>query len=98
MLFSYELERDTKIKNLEFKRWSDFQEFVNEDRQACPVYWRGQRDPSWVLSSEFERKILNLNGGWQEGTAKIYPYDNRYHREGKPIWAKGFYTDQRDPI
>lgn len=84
------------MKRLSFKRWNEFRSYIDQDRQILPVYWRGQRDPSWPLASPFERIILQLNGGWKEGASKIYPYDGRYVRDGKPQWAEGFYQAMRD--
>lgn len=61
-----------------------------------PVCWRGQKDPSWVLASRFERLILNLNGGWREGASRVYPYDGRNLCDDKPRWEEGFYQGMRD--
>ena len=62
----------------------------------CPVYWRGQKNPTWALASRFERTILDLNGGWRGGASKIHPYDGRYQRDGRLIWEEGFYQAMRD--
>ena len=48
----------SKMKHLEFKRWNEFRAYIDEDQQVLPVYWRGQRDPNWVLASPFEREVL----------------------------------------
>ena len=61
-----------------------------------PTYWRGQKEPSWALASQLERTILYLSGGWLEGADQIYPYDERYSRDGKLIWEEGFYQAVRD--
>lgn len=84
------------MKELSFKNWHEFRSYIDEDRQALPVYWRGQRDPSWPLASSFERMILRLHGGWKEGASKIFPYDGRYLHDDKPKWEKGFYQTMRD--
>ena len=84
------------MERLSFKRWNEFRSYVDEDRQILPTYWRGQRDPSWPLASQFERFILDLNGGWEESASKIYPYDGRYSIHGKALWADGFYQSTRD--
>ena len=78
------------------RRWQEFREYVDNDRAIMPVYWRGQADPGWPLASSFERLILNLFGGWREGASKVYPYDGRYNRDGKPLWEAGFYHTMRD--
>jgi hypothetical protein len=84
------------MKRLQFPTWGEFRSFVDEDRQVLPIYWRGQMDPHWPLASPFERVILSMAGGWKEKASQIYPYDNRYIREGKPIWEEGFYQSIRD--
>lgn len=84
------------MKQLKFSTWGEFRSFVDEDRQVLPVYWRGQMDPRWPLASVFEREILSMAGGWQKGASQIYPYDDRYIHEGKPIWKKGFYQSSRN--
>lgn len=84
------------MKTLRFPRWQGFREFVDKDRQILPVYWRGQRDPTWPLASPFERIILAMAGGSREGASQIYPYDSRYQRSGKKIWSDGFYQAMRD--
>ncbi len=84
------------MKCLSFKRWNDFRSYIDKDRKIVPVYWRGQRNPSWPLASPFERIILQLSGGWKEGASKIYPYDGRFLRDGKLIWTEGFYQGTRD--
>ena len=84
------------MKRLEFKGWSDFRVWIDGDRQVLPVYWRGQKDPSWALASSFERLILNLNGGGRPGASHIYPYDGRYVRNGRLIWDDEFYQAVRD--
>jgi hypothetical protein len=81
---------------LHFDTWKEFREFVDSDRHASPVYWRGQRESDWPLASQFERKILAMNGGWKESASQVYPYSGRYKREGKKIWADGFYQEIRD--
>jgi hypothetical protein len=45
--------------------WNEFRNFIDNDRQVYPVYWRGQSDPDWSLSSTFERTILDLAGGYK---------------------------------
>jgi|SRR5882724_2200270 len=84
------------MKRLEFRRWLEFRSWIDEDRQILPVYWRGQKDPSWPLASSFERGILNLSGGSRPGAASVYPYDGRYERNGQRVWADGFYQAMRD--
>jgi hypothetical protein len=69
---------------------------VDDDRQILPVYWRGQKDPSWPLASSFERQILDMAGGGRPGSVRVYPYDGRYERMGGGIWADGFYGGMRD--
>ncbi len=84
------------METKQFKQWNEFRTFIDEDRQILPVYWRGQKEPSWVLASRFERLMLNLNGGWKTAASKVYPYDGRYARNGKPFWESGFYQGMRD--
>src|SRR5438045_101083 len=84
------------MKRLEFKRWHDFRAWIDDDRQILPVYWRGQKDPSWPLASNFEREILDMCGGARSAAARVYPYDHRYERDGRRIWADGFYRSMRD--
>lgn len=81
---------------IKIKSWSEFREWIDQDRQIMPVYWRGQKSPNWVLASHFERQILYLNGGWLEDSSQIYPYDNRFDRDGSKMWEKGFYQSMRD--
>lgn len=84
------------MTQVECKRWEDFRSFVDNDRQIMPVYWRGQKDPSWPLASRFEREILRMNGGTKPGATQVYPYDSRFECDGKPMWEKGFYQGLRD--
>jgi len=84
------------MRSLKFKRWNDFRDYIDQDRQVCPVYWRGQKDPSWPLASAFERTILHLNGGWKNTASNIYPYDGRYRQGDSRIWKDGFYQATRD--
>lgn len=84
------------MKTIEFNSWHDFRVWVEQDRQGMPVYWRGQKDPSWPLASAFERMILEMDGGRRPGAAMIYPYGGRLKREGKRIWSDGFYQAMRD--
>lgn len=60
-----------------------------------PVYWRGQAQPD-PLASKFERLILNIGGGHKPDSNKVYPYDDRYKRNGGKIWKDGFYQGMRD--
>src|SRR5271165_7469013 len=73
-----------------FRSWLD-----NNNRPVVPIYWRGQKDPSWPLASCFERIILNWSGGHRSGASKVYPYDNRYMRNGGTVWEKGFIQEMR---
>tara|TARA_R110000787_G_scaffold285673_2_gene401988 strand:+ start:77 stop:841 length:765 start_codon:yes stop_codon:yes gene_type:complete len=73
----------------------NFRSWIDEDRQVLPTYWRGQTDPDWPLASSFEREILRLGTGGLK-SSNIYPYDNRYKREGRRIWEEGFYDAIRD--
>ena len=84
------------METKQFKQWNEFRTFIDNDQQILPVYWRGQKDPSWALASRFERLILNLNGGWKPTARNVYPYDERYVRNGKPFWESGFYQGMRD--
>jgi len=84
------------METLGIQNWKEFRDFVDDDRQVMPVYWRGQQDPDWPLASSFERIILNMNGGWKADASKIYPYDGRYDRGGRPLWDAGFYRAMRD--
>jgi hypothetical protein len=84
------------MKRLEFNDWSNFKAWVEAERSVVSVYWRGQRNPQWALSSSFEREILRLNGGWQEGASMIYPYGGRFDRSGKKTWSDEFYHAFRD--
>jgi hypothetical protein len=84
------------VNRFEFKNWGEFRSWVDADRQVLPVYWRGQKDPSWPLASSFERQMLRLNGGLESTASNVYPYDGRFDREGKKIWESGFYAAVRD--
>ena len=84
------------MKCIKFKKWREFCAWIDEDRQIMPVYWRGQTNPSWPLASSFERQILSMNGGATPGTSQIYPYANRYERNGQRIWIDGYYQGIRD--
>ena len=84
------------MKILRFSTWKEFRDFIDSDQQVLPVYWRGQRDPTWPLTSPFERIILAMAGGSKNGASQIYPYDGRYKRGGKKIWQDGFYQSMRD--
>ncbi len=84
------------MKCMKFKSWSAFRSWIDKDRQVMPVYWRGQKDPSWPLASGFERDMLNMNGGGRPGASSVYPYDGRYERNGRRTWADGFYQGMRD--
>ena len=52
-----------------FERWEDFRAFVNEARLDVPVYWRGQVNQHWPLSSSFERSVLQQARALNDGTA-----------------------------
>ena len=84
------------MKTLHFDTWQGFREFVDNDSQDFPVYWRGQIDPNWPLASQFERKILAMYGGWKESAIQLYPYDGRYSRDGHKLWSDGFLREMRD--
>lgn len=85
------------METIKIKNWSEFREWIDQDQQQImPIYWRGQKDPSWPLASRFERLILAMNGGWKDGASCIYPYDDRYKRDGRNLWAPGFYQDMRN--
>ena len=79
-----------------FKKWEDFRSYVIETRQVEPVYWRGQRNPSWPLASEYERSILRQHGGWKKEASQIYPYDGRFLRNDNPMFQSKVLTDMRD--
>ena len=76
-----------------FKSWHAFRAWVDQDRQVCPVYWRGQKDPTWPLASSFEREILAMNTAGCSQTSNLYPYDGRYDKKS---WDDGFYAGIRD--
>jgi len=89
------------METIEIKRWSEFRDFVDNDQQILPVYWRGQKDPNWALASAFERQMLYLNGGWHDDASQIYPYadrnfTNRYYRNGVNYITRDFYESMRD--
>jgi hypothetical protein len=94
------------MESFEFENWPQFRAWVEDYSKRhilCPTYWRGQKDPNWPLASRFERIILEGFGGFggQEipelaRPSMIYPYDGRYERDGKKIWADGFYQTMRD--
>jgi hypothetical protein len=84
------------MKSLRFSTWQAFRDFIDNDRQVLPVYWRGQRDPTWPLASSFERTILAMAGGHKQGASQVYPYDGRYKRGDNKIWQDGFYQSIRD--
>lgn len=78
---------------INIKHWAEFRDWINSDRQAMPVYWRGQKDPAWPLASRFERQILAMYGGWQKTASQIYPYDGRYTNKN---WEPDFYLIMRN--
>ena len=39
------------MEEIPFKGWNEFRSYIDEVRQVLSVYWRGQKDPSWVLAS-----------------------------------------------
>ena len=84
------------MERIQLKDWADFRAWVDRDLQVMPVYWRGQKDPDWPLASSFERTILRLNGGWEVGSANVYPYGGRFRRNGNKMWSESFYADYRD--
>lgn len=84
------------MKTIRLKKWKDFREYIDNDRQIISVYRRGQKDPTWPLASSFERKILQMSGGYLPGANMIYPYDGRYKRNNESIWEQGFYQKFRD--
>src|SRR5262249_24366917 len=86
----------TFMDTIKFNTWADFRTWIDADRQTLPVYWRGQATPDWPLASSSEREILRSEGGTQAGAAQLYPYDGRFQRNGKAIWAEGFYQSLRD--
>ena len=69
------------MERLRFGNWATFRSWLDVDRQILPVYWRGQKDPSWPLASSFERRILWLNGGWESDASNVYPYGGRLARD-----------------
>jgi FRG domain len=79
------------MESVEFGQWSEFRSWIDKDRPGQPVYWRGQKDPSWPLASSFERMILNM-------FAKpcIYPYGGYLDNPGKTMPVSGFYQKRRD--
>jgi hypothetical protein len=84
------------MKTIRFEKWQQFRDFIDNDQQVFPVYWRGQRDPTWPLASSFERTILAMAGGSKKGASQLYPYDGRYQQDGNKIWADGLYQSLRD--
>jgi hypothetical protein len=84
------------MEKVSLKTWNDFRSYVDEDPAIVPVYWRGQKDPSWPLASPYEREILSWFGGATKGASKVYPYDGRYLRDDKPTWEAGYYQTLRD--
>jgi hypothetical protein len=84
------------VKRIEINRWADFRSWIDADRQIMPVYWRGQKNPTWPLASSFERQILRMNGGWKQGAVNVYPYGGRFERNGEKTWEAGFYEKMRD--
>lgn len=84
------------METIRLKRWQEFREYIDNDKQIVSVYWRGQKDPEWPLASSFERKILQMSGGYKPNSSMIYPYGGRYKRGDKYIWEKGFYHKYRD--
>ncbi len=91
-----------QMETVTFRHWKDFRDYVHAHSYACPIYWRGQKDPEWPIASSFERKILELNGGWMDGASKVYPYatslhpNGRYKIDGKKTWEEGFIQTYRD--
>jgi FRG domain-containing protein len=91
------------MESFEFENWPQFRTWVEDYSKrhiVCPTYWRGQKNPIWPLASRFERFILEGFGGEQipgfPRPAMIYPYSGRYERDGKKVWADGFYQAMRD--
>ncbi len=79
------------MESVEFGQWSEFRSWIDKDRPALPVYWRGQKDPSWPLASSFERKILNMFA-----KPRIYPYGGYLDSLSKTMRGNGFYQKIRD--
>lgn len=85
------------MNKVEINSWSEFRKHVESERAIVPVYWRGQKDPTWPLASAFEREILRMAGGSNPGAAMTHPYGNRYVRPGGVrIWSDTFYATMRD--
>jgi len=91
------------MESFEFENWLQFRAWVEDYSKrhiVRPTYWHGQKDPIWPLASRFERIILEGFGGQQipglPRPSMIYPYGGRYERDGKKIWADGFYQAMRD--
>ncbi len=84
------------MKTTTITRWEEFRDYIDEDRQIMPVYWRGQANPAWPLASKFEQIVLNMNGGHERGASEAYPYGGRYVRNGKPTWEDGVLQAMRD--
>ncbi len=53
--------RDNALRVLRFADWSDFREHWSHAAASDHVF-RGQRDPSWKLASQWERKIEWMQG------------------------------------
>jgi hypothetical protein len=84
------------MERIEIDSWASFRSWIDADRHVLPVYWRGQKDPTWPLASSFERQILRLHGGWKLLASNVYPYGGRFEKDGSTIWGKGFYAAMRD--
>ena len=46
------------MREEKFESWEAFRSLVRGERFAVPVYWRGQGERRWPLSSSMERVIL----------------------------------------
>lgn len=84
------------MKEVKCKKWSEFREWIEKNRCVVPVYWRGQSDSCKALASRFERTILNLNGGYKDDAAQVYPYDGRYVRGAEAFLSSTTYANMRD--
>ena len=81
-----------------FERWEDFRAFVSRERFDVPVYWRGQVEPSWPLSSSFDRVILQILGWDQEkarsGESEITEFSLRNLPPGFVSRARKLYLEE----
>jgi hypothetical protein len=86
------LSLETKTEVVIIEKWSNFFNIISKyDRKRLGLIFRGQRDPSWLLQSSFERWVAKIGPELESGQYNSQDgFSQGHYEKYRDAWLKKF--------